>query len=124
MTRPQIDKLVAKWQRRLKLDHWDIKVDWSKPAKDESFATTWRMNSYDRAEIYFDPAFTTWDAVFTEKTIVHELLHLVTRDLDRVLGDVDGMIHPEAFRAVDKRYEHEIEGVVDRLAAILVEVAA
>lgn len=124
MTRRQIEKLVYRWQRKLKLDHWEIEIKWSEAPTPGSYATTWRMNQYDRAEIYVSPEFTTWTADFAERTMVHELLHLVTRDLDRVLGDAEGFLPKTAFRWIDKRYEHEVEGVIDRLATVLVEVSS
>lgn len=123
MTRRRIEQLVKTWQRRLKLDHWDVEVDWTKPPSEGAFATCWRFNQYDRANLYIDPGFGSWSESFAERTIVHELLHLIARDLDRAIADVESFLAPESYMALDKRYEHEIEGVVDRLATILVEVS-
>jgi len=121
MTKGKVERLVRDWQKRLKLDHWDVKVDWSRSPREDCYATTFRRNQYDIAELCFDSEYKTWASDFTEKLIVHELLHLLTRDLDRVVNDLEEVMHLETFRLLDKRYEHEIEGVVDRLASCFVE---
>ena len=122
MTKRQVEALVRDWKKRLKLDHWDIKVDWSRSPREDCYATTTRRTQYDIAELLFDSEYATWTEDFTAKLVVHELLHIVTRDLDRVIADVEEVMHLETFRLLDKRYEHEIEGVVDRLATILVDL--
>jgi hypothetical protein len=49
---------------------------------------------------------------------------LLTRDIDRVVADLEGELHKDAYTQVDRRYSHEIEGLVDRLAVRLVEMVA
>ena len=122
MTKREIERLVSDWQKRLKLEHWSIKVDWSRSPREDAYATTHRRIKYDIAEIYFDSEYRTWSKDFAEQLVVHELLHLTTRDLDQVIGDLEDLLRLESFKLVEKRYDHEIEGVVDRFATIVVEL--
>jgi hypothetical protein len=122
ITRKQVERTLRVWQTRLGLQTWDIKIDWEKSAGDDINASTYRLNTYDRATLCFDTAYVNWSKEFLNQTVVHELLHLVTRDLDRVFADFEISAHPEAYRVLDKRYDHEIEGVVDRLANRIVEI--
>ena len=114
MTRAGLEKIVRTWQKRLRLDHWDIKVDFTTPAEDGSIAENSRMNKYDDAIIRLHPDWQMWDAKFTAENMVHELLHCHDRDLQEALKNLDG----------DKTWsQHELEGFVDRLACILVDLA-
>lgn len=129
MTKAQLERVVRVWQSRLSLESWDLSVAWVKDAvtgegcSEDADATTWRANTYDRAVVYPSPdKFGSWSDEVTNRIVVHELLHLVTRDLDRAVTAVEGQVHPDVFRMVEKRYDHEIEGVVDRLAYRLVEI--
>jgi hypothetical protein len=120
MTKEHLEELVRSWQSRLGLDAWDVKIDWVKPAREGTNSVTWRSDDYDSATIMWDPEFPEWDPLFAEQIVVHELLHLLTRDIDRVVADLEGELHRDVYTQVDRRYEHEVEGLVDRLACRLV----
>lgn len=130
MTKGQIERAVKVWQQRLGLDGWDVGVSWVKDpvtgigCSDDADMTTWRASTYDRAVIYPSvEKFGSWPDDMTNRLVVHELLHLSTRDVDQVVASIEGQVHPDVYRMIDKRYDHEIEGLVDRLAYRLVELA-
>lgn len=122
MTKGQLERIVRTWQGRLGLERWDLEVDFKEPSKEDSDASTWRSNDYDRATLRFADGWPKWSVQFANRIAVHELLHLVTRELDRVVEDVTDQMHREAATQIDRRYLHEIEGLVDRLAYRLVEM--
>ncbi len=122
MTRRDVEKVLRVWVDRLQLRHWDLSIDWDTPASENADATTWRGNCYDRAVLFFDPEVLTWDALKLNRIVVHELLHLVTRDIDRVVEESCVSLPRRAYEQVDLRYEHAIEGVVDRLSYRFVEL--
>ena len=114
MTKPQLERILRTWQRRLKLEHWDIKIDWNNPADDGAIADNERMNKYDDSIIRLSRTWPSWDSTYAAATIVHELLHCHDRDLQEAMKALDG----------DKTWSaHELEGFVDRLAVILVGLA-
>lgn len=127
MTKKQLERMTRIWQTRLGLQAWDVRLSFAPTAfarcEDDADATTWRQNDYDRALIFPHSDWASWDDDRLNRLIVHELLHLVTRDLDRVIASVEEQIHADAWRMIDKRYDHEIEGVVDRLANRFVDLA-
>lgn len=111
MTQKQIERLVKDWQKRLRLDHWEIRIDWNSQAA--SIAENERSNFYDSAIIRLGTAWPTWSADYAEQTIVHELLHCHDRDLQQAVKALEG----------DQTWAtHEIEGLVDRLAMVLVSL--
>lgn len=117
-----MERCVRVWQGRLGLSAWDVRVDWDEPAGPDANAETRYLNDYDRATVRFAPDVSGWSPEFLNRIVVHELLHLHLRDVDRVVADVDGFLHRDVFSQVEKRYEHESEGLVDRLAYRLVEI--
>jgi hypothetical protein len=124
MSRTQFERILRLWQKRLGLETWHLEVDWEKPASEDADASTWRSNNYDRAILYLDPAWVSWERdrgiEFVHRIVVHELLHLVFRDVDELVDSLDGQMHRDVCAMVDKRYHHEIEGLCDRLAYRLV----
>lgn len=68
----------------------------------------WCEDHYDSAQIVFDETkFRKSPKRWQDETIVHELLHVAWRDLDASQDD-------------DGRVAHEKEGVIDRLARLIV----
>jgi hypothetical protein len=122
VTKAQLERTVRVWQRRLGLDAWKIDVDFSDPASEGCVASTLRSNDYDTATITWDAGWASWEPLYANQTVVHELLHLLTRDVDLVVDDARDQLHPDASALVEKRYRHETEGLVDRLSVRLVDV--
>lgn len=122
MTKPKVEQAVRTWQTRLGLDGWTIRVEFAE-APDSAYAEVKPEAAYDNAVLTISPAHVNWTPELANQTIVHELLHLLTRDLDAVVEDARAQLHPQASAQVEKRYEHEIEGFVDRLALRIVEIA-
>ena len=121
MTRKQIEATVRVWQTRLGLDGWKITVDYAE-TPDDSYAEIKPDVAYDSATLILSPGYVGWTPAVANVTIVHELLHLLVRDIDATVEDARSQLHPQASAQVEKRYEHEVEGFVDRLAARIVEL--
>lgn len=123
MTSTDIVGLVRAWAPRLGLSHWEIDVTWDETLTDD-VANVVVESSYDgaritlRADLVEHP-----DAEYVEATVVHELLHVVMRDLDATLPPVLDLLPRGAASLARARYEHESEGIVDRLATVLVRLA-
>lgn len=119
MTKRQIEGLVETWKGHLGLDGWKIAVEFA-TVPDTSYAEINGERSYDAAKLTISPAYGEWTENFAEQTIVHELLHLLVRDIDNVVEDARSQLHPQASAQIEKRYDHEVEGFVDRLAIRIV----
>lgn len=123
LTRKQFERALCVWQRRLGLERWEIVVRWDEPHDGDTVAEMTPEASYDRGFLRLNRSWASWSSDYANRTIVHELLHLLTRDLDGVVAAIDGAVHRDVYAQIDKRYDHEIEGFVDRLACRLVEIA-
>lgn len=123
MTKAALERLVRVWQGRLDLSHWRVVVDWDTPASEGAHATVERHNDYDKATIRFPrDEWSRWSREFAAETVVHELIHLHMREVDRVVADIDGQLHRDAAILFDRRYEHESEAFVDRLSLLFVRL--
>lgn len=123
MTKGQLDWLVRVWQVRLGLERWEVGIDWSKPCADENVAEAERSQFYDSAKVRVEPGWAKWSPEYAEATIVHELLHMLHRDVDQAVYDIDGQLQRDAWIMAERRYRHAMEGFVDRMAQRLVELA-
>lgn len=120
MKKPEIEQTVRAWQTRLGLDGWTIAIAFAE-IPDNSYSQIAPEDDYDRATLTISPSHINWTQPFANQTIVHELLHLLVRDIDVMVEDAREQLHPQASAQIEKRYEHEIEGLVDRLASRIVE---
>lgn len=129
LTREQVEDKLAIWQQRLDLLHWDIRLDFDEePEEDNALAEIACHQQYDRAVILFAQGWREWDPKSIgnarhslDYLLAHELVHAKMRDLDQsVLNDLDGMIHPDAYRVFTEVFHRNRERVVDGMAVALV----
>lgn len=125
LERDDIEEIWRTWQRRLGLEGWDVTFEWDHPifGDDTAHAEIWRSNSYDTVRVRFNSDFTTWSRARANKHVVHELCHLMTRDLDQAVESAEAIVSRDAYKLLESRYSHEVEGVVDRLAVRFVDLA-
>ena len=136
MTRETIEQLVVQWMRILRLHAWEVSVVWPEDyekwpehrdgmpdfSSDHTYAWVWRARDYTRARLYFNPERLSDDARTVEATIVHELLHLVTRDVEFILDQLDGLLHRDLDNLIMEAHNHAVEGAIDHIAYVLVDL--
>jgi hypothetical protein len=122
MTRARLEKIVRRWQRDLGLETWEITIEWDEPAKEDCVAAVWRARDYDRATLYMAKEWQTWTEREAHLNVTHELMHLVTREVEHVLDLVDGQIHRDAYEILRQSHRHYVEQAVDRLACRFVDL--
>lgn len=128
MTERQLRRLADRWAPRLGLDGWtiDITIGTSELGAGDS-AMCRPAAYYRRARIQVAPdalergqGAPTW-----EHLVVHELLHIATRDIRQAaLEYLDGQVAPAAHEVYELAFERALEGEVDRLAGALVAAFA
>lgn len=129
MTRAELERIVRTWQRRLGLERWRVELvtdeaRWFRTGHDDEHASTWRSNSYDQARLYVNPdEWRDWSPHDAHEHVVHELVHLLHRDLEHVLDHVEPLLHADAYKVAESALEHALEQTVDRIARRLVELA-
>lgn len=123
MSKREIEAAVRAWQRRLGLEGWEITFDWSARQNDAD-ASVWRARDYDRATLWFSPEFLSWDRRRGEIHVVHELLHLMLRDLELIVELAEAHVHPAALGVLRDAHMHHVEQAIERLAIRLVDLEA
>ena len=120
MTKREVIKLVEAYQARLMLTHWKVEVEFDVEleSKTADAMVVWDW-SYDNAVVQLKEGWRDWSDDEAAKVIAHELLHLVLRDLEVSVADSCDYLPDDEKRHVRDRFQHEIEGVVDRLAVIV-----
>ena len=127
LTRADIRAIVRTWQRRLEIDHWSIEIDFGTPAeaseegREGPWASIWRSRDYDLARLCLAEGWCDWSRREANEHVVHELVHLWTREVEFVLDALYRVdIHGDARSVIEETHRHLTEGVVDRIARRLI----
>lgn len=146
LTESKVYVLVRKWKLRLGLQQWRIPVVFrAETEADEDFVagtlmSVNRSDFYDDAVLYLHPSCVGQMpfpqsmekdmvealgadkfAQYLERKIVHELLHLVIRDLSEVaFGGMEERIGRDAFNLFEASWKRAEEKTVDSLAESIV----
>ena len=124
MTEKQRNDTITKWKKNLRLDHWLIEVVDEEPDNPDALASVMPAESYDRATLRFASSWPDWPPSFAERVVVHDLLHIVFRDLVEAEQTIYDALSHDARVLYSRRLDHELEGVIDRLAERFVEVSS
>jgi hypothetical protein len=110
MEKPDLASLLTKWQRILRLQDWEIKVEWARhfdmlpDSQGQVKAINAHKTAYikilDRADLA-DPAKACSSAEEAEVTLVHELLHLHFSLIDGFSG-TDNVLYEQAISTIAK----------------------
>lgn len=121
MSRREVERIFAAWQRRLRLDAWEVELGFGE-VEDGSHAEVSVNGDYERARIDLSPAWRTWTREHANRVAAHELVHLVAHDLDWCSGGelLGEHLRPDVHAAVRAVHGHHLERVVERLACVLV----
>lgn len=93
-TRLQSDRLrrwIQKWRSRLNVEHWtfNVMIETAPHTRDATIrAQTFVNERYTQARIHVYPIFWTETATEQERTVVHELMHVPTHRLGKMLDDL------------------------------------
>jgi hypothetical protein len=102
-----IEELLAEWQKRLKLQDWEIKISFKREYDmDEKLGSiSWSHNKKQASLDLLDPIDyppTSFDEYDTEAVIVHELLHLHTAFTARPTEGWEEVMEERAINAISK----------------------
>lgn len=136
---PRLHELLGVWSERLGLQNWRIALRVGGLDDESSSMEVARSTTYERAVIHVAPwllglAPVPEDALFgedarrdewVEASLVHELLHLYTRDIRAVVrDDLCGQLSRDAYALAEAAIARAEEQCVDRLAEALVRAFA
>lgn len=86
MSKKALLEILDAWRERLHLDRWEIEVEFDHPeyAPADVYATIKPHDAYDSAKLKIAPGWEKWDRPHANRVVVHELCHLLLRDVDEV----------------------------------------
>jgi hypothetical protein len=127
LTHEDAAQVLEIWKARLCLDHWQIEFKEGDLPEDETWsehrqAFIWRSRDYNTATLHLNPNFTEWNRRKLNLNIVHELLHLVTREVEFILDQLETLLHRDVDRVIGDGHRHAVEGAVDFLSYRFVEL--
>ena len=106
---------LQKWQRILKLEDWQLCIEWSKEASPrDATMMVWWPRHYQSVDITVYPCAFKRSPLVLEQTACHEMLHLLFAPEEDALVDLIGK-ETEVFR----RWHDIQERTIDRLAVVL-----
>jgi hypothetical protein len=123
MTKRQMESLVNKWCYALGVERWDVKIVWA--VKPETYGVQAEINTneqYDRAEVRFNEGWPLWDEARAEKTIIHELLHILHNRIDNAVEKITAEVPTAATSLAESWYTVALESYIDRMSLRLYEV--
>lgn len=119
MTKTRMRAIARLYIETLKLGSWNIELDFDTELArgDAEVAWTW---DYDEATIRLDAKqWRAWSDEKAMRVVAHELVHVLMRDLmvavEETLDQLPKRLRPLAHA----RYDHELEGVTERVAALI-----
>jgi hypothetical protein len=122
MTRTELRGVVERW-RLILIPEWRV-VLMDAPYPDSSGDGYWAeaecKDDYQEICIHFTDACLARGGVDVETTVVHELLHAVTRPWRQQIDSVASDLPSAVYGRLRAARVHEEEQVVDRLARVLV----
>jgi hypothetical protein len=126
LTREQLAKLVEQW-RKVLLPEWRVVLH-DKPLEDMDIEDTWAVcrtpDDYLKLQIHFtDKLLETQSNAEIEATVVHEMLHALTRPWRNLLDAIAFDLGNAKTTPLRQQQEHEEEQLVDRLSYLLVAQA-
>lgn len=135
MTFEQLSELLIVWTRRLGLSDWRIVITLGGCDDELNYMEIEHSASYQRAVIQVNPWLVGVGEIpkdvlmrdvitddFIESSLVHELLHLYTRNLRLIIrNDLFGVVSRELHEQLKNTMERADEQIVDSLAEALVK---
>jgi hypothetical protein len=117
VTKREVQEIVTLWTRRLGLERWEITIDWTENAQPGADSTVWVSQSYETATLYVaHPAWRTWTRAEAEGHVVHELVHLLTRDFDEIERMITEQLPPAVDKVIHTAFGHRREAMVELIA--------
>ncbi len=125
MTRRALERRVEFW-RALLAPEWRITLSDRRPGADDDpdddqyHATIRSAEDYLHATLWVRADFYgEAEASEVDVTIVHELVHLLMRELRRTMDLIVTHVHRDTYTVLDARFRTEEERLVERVARII-----
>jgi hypothetical protein len=121
MPRKELAELVEAW-RKVLLPEWRVVLMHSllEGHEDDGWAVCQTDDDYRRLRVHFTDGLLERGPREIEITIVHELLHALTRPWRKLIDDVADDVGAPKHKLLHDLQSHEEEQLVDRLSFVIV----
>lgn len=124
MTEARLRKIFNVWANRLRIERYDLELRLNEvPDNPYADASVWVNDDYEHAIVKFAPDWNDWTVEHANYIAAHELMHVVTNDLDATVRSITGYLSKDADDVFRDRYMHDLEATVDFMARRLLEIA-
>lgn len=111
--------MVNVWQKRLGLSQCRLTIEFDSDLENAEATTS--SHIYDEAHITFGD-YKEWDRRHANEVVVHELLHVCHRRIDRAIETLEEIVHRDAWTIHWATVENATEVFIDRQARVLVKL--
>lgn len=125
MTEAGLRRVVATWQKRLKMEHIKLNVNLDEePEHPDALASVNPDALYDYAEVRFRGDWNTHELFDLNRIVVHELLHILFRDYGKAARSIShaGILSHQTQVLWYEACDDAEEALIDRLAHRFVEI--
>lgn len=130
VTQRQAEHVLERWRKRL-VPEWSVRIDWDGDHPDDCRAQIHKDEDYLTATVTVRPDWLDRNGghadeysgdvnLEREVDLVHELCHLLFRELEAATGAMQSQLSGEAQRVGGHIWRHALEGAVERFARALV----
>lgn len=105
------------------MPEWKVEIDWDTVADTGADAQAWVPSHYHRSHVRLAPKWADCAPDELEDSLVHELLHLVFRDMQHVAVEQSPSCGDSSDATIRAAWNHAEESAIDRLAGMLVPLA-
>lgn len=115
--------LIAKWNSRLRLEHWRVIVEWDKEPNNgddvtlEVYPMPERHTAHIRVGCWFSDAISDAER---ENAVVHELLHIHAEPIWETVTRVLEHLSPQAQGLINEELRARFEVMIDAIATSIV----
>lgn len=116
----RIEKFLETAKTVMRLNDWDIKINWEKNSGKEALASIEEMPYSKHATIMLSQEFLSLDEAARRQTLLHELMHCHVFPLQRLGEEVaEKVLKKDALAVFNAAHCAQVETLVDTLADVL-----
>lgn len=117
-----VELIGREWQARLRLQDWTIRFVVGEPSVEDAEGSFDTNDHYDDVTITVRPDVVDGDRRDLNATIVHELVHVLYRNIDTCVYQLEDRVAKTAWSTWTCWFDHARENTVEKLAQLLVDL--
>lgn len=121
LTREDIETILREWQKRLKLSHWIITINWDEPTDEDNEAEYAAEDWYNQCSIKISKEWEQWERRHANVVLAHELVHLHLHEMHVAVNALEPKFKKDVWEMWFGRFHAGQERAVETLAQTFVD---